>query len=440
LRDELATQTGQGLVHPVFFGSAITGAGVDSLMTGIAELLPAAHGDAGGPASATVFKIERDPAGGRIAYVRMFSGTIRVRDRLDFGRDAEEKVTAISVFDGGSDVRRASVSAGEIGKLWGLREVQIGDSVGGKQTVVEHQFAPPTLETVVAPRHPDDQGALRVVLGQLAEQDPLIDVRQDDANELSVSLYGEVQKEVIQTTLASDYGLDVTFRETTTICIERPLGTGEAVELLHAESNPFPATIGLRVEPARDGSGIEFRLQVDARTLPLYVYKTADSFGEHMEQYVRAALKQGLFGWQVTDCVVTLTRCTYSIPDGPPSRRGPPSTAADFRKLTPLVVRQALERARTVVCEPIVRVSLEIPTDTIGTVLPTVARLGGAAETRSLQGTLATVETILAATRAHELQRQLAGLTGGEGVLESSFAGYQPVSGDPPTRRALRGS
>ena len=126
---------------------------------------------------------------------------------------------------------------------------------------------------------------LRVALAQLAEQDPLIDVRQDDRRqELSVSLYGEVQKEVIQATLASEYGLDVTFREATPICVERPVRTGEAVEVLHAEANPFLATIGLRVEPARSGSGIEFRLDVDARTVPLYVYKTVENFTEAMRR------------------------------------------------------------------------------------------------------------------------------------------------------------
>jgi ribosomal protection tetracycline resistance protein len=114
-----------------------------------------------------------------------------------------------------------------------------------------------------------------------------------------------------------------------------------------------------------------------------------------MGRYVRDALREGLFGWQVTDCIVTMTRCNYSVPDGPPSRRGPLSTAADFRKLTPLVVMQALERAGTVVCEPIVRVSLEIPTDTIGAVMPALARLGAAIETPSLEGKLCTIEMVL---------------------------------------------
>src|SRR5438132_14117657 len=107
-----------------------------------------------------------------------------------------------------------------------------------------------------------------------------------------------------------------------------------------------------------------------------------------MGQYVRQTLREGLFGWQVTDCIVAMTTCSYSIPDGPPSRRGPPSTAADFRKLTPLVLMQALERAGTAVCEPRVRVGLEIPTDTIGAVMPALARLGAAVETPALQGQL----------------------------------------------------
>ena len=437
LREEFATQTGQALVHPVFFGSAITGAGVDSLMAGLAELLPAAGGDAEGPVSGTVFKIERGRAGDKIAYVRMFSGTVRTRDRLRYGHDLEDKVTAISVFDRGAAVQGVSVSAGEIGKLWGLAEVQIGDPIGSPRTAAtEHYFAPPTLETVVVPQNPDDKEALRVALTQLAEQDPLIDVRQDDVRqELSVSLYGEVQKEVIQATLANDFGIEVTFRETTPISIERPMGSGEAIEILHADSNPFLATIGLRIDPAPNGSAVEFRLQVDARKLPLYLYKTVESFTENMGRYVRQTLQEGLFGWQVTDCIVTMTKCTYSVPDGPPSRRGPLSTAADFRKLTPLVLMQALERAGTVVCEPIVRVSLEIPTDTVGAVLPVLARLGAVVQTPSLRRELSTIETVLPAARAHDLQRQLPGLTGGEGVLESSFAGYQPVSGDQPTRR-----
>jgi ribosomal protection tetracycline resistance protein len=436
LREELADQAKRALVHPVFFGSAITGAGVEPLVAGIADLLPASEGDPDSPVSGTVFKIERGASGQKIAYVRMFSGTIRTRDRLQFGPAREGKVTAVAVFERGSAAQRPSVSAGAVAKLWGLQEVKIGDRIGETGTDGARQFPPPTLETVVVPTVPDDKARLRVALAQLAEQDPLINVRQDDSRqEFSVSLYGEVQKQVIQATLENDFGLEVAFRETTPIYIERPTATGEATEVLHAESNPFLATVGLRIDPAPKDYGTDFRLAVDPRTLPLYLYKTAESFAEHMGQYVRQTLQEGIFGWQVTDCIVTMTECAYSVPDGPPSRRGPLSTAADFRKLTPIVVMRALEQAETVVCEPVLRVSLEIPTDTMRAVMPVLARLGAALEPPSLQGKLSTIEMVLPGTRADDLQRQLPKLTGGEGVLASSFEGYERVTGDQPTRR-----
>ena len=274
LRDELAAQTRQALVHPVFFGSAITGAGVDALIAGITELLPAAEGDATAPLSGSVFKVERGPAGEKIAYVRMFSGTVRTRDRLQLGPDDDGKVTAISVFDRGAAVQRASVAAGQIGKLWGLGDIQIGDAIGASRTASErHHFAPPTLETVVVPRRPADKGALHVALAQLAEQDPLINLRQDDCRqEIFVSLYGEVQKEVIQATLANDFGIDVNFRETTTICIERPIGTGAAVEIDRQGAQPVPrhgrAARRAGADRHRRGVPAGGRARVDAARVP----------------------------------------------------------------------------------------------------------------------------------------------------------------------------
>jgi ribosomal protection tetracycline resistance protein len=207
------------------------------------------------------------------------------------------------------------------------------------------------------------------------------------------------------------------------------------VEILNAEENPFSATIGLRVDPAPAGSGIEFRLDVDVRTIPLYAFKRVESFSEQMEQYVRAVLREGLYGWHVTDCVVTMTRSGYSSADGPPSTRGPLSSPADFRKLTPIVLMEALARAGTVVCEPMVLARIEIPVRAVGAVLPVLARLETVAEAPSLEGSRSTIQTELAAARVYDLQRQLVALTGGEVVLETEFAGYRRVSGDPPTRK-----
>ena len=103
----------------------------------------------------------------------MFSGTVRARDRLGFRGEEEEKVTAIGVSEGGSAVQSECIAAGQIGKLWGLANVRIGDTIGTPRTAREgHHFAAPTLGAVVVPRRPTDKGALYAALARLADQDP----------------------------------------------------------------------------------------------------------------------------------------------------------------------------------------------------------------------------------------------------------------------------
>jgi ribosomal protection tetracycline resistance protein len=453
LRAALASATRRGVAYPVYFGSAITGAGVPALTKGIAELLPAAEGDARGPVSGTVFKVERGPAGEKVAYVRMFSGTVRTRDRLVVRGD-DSKVTAVGVFDRGGTVRADEVTAGRIGKLWGLGGVRIGDPIGEPRGSAswlapdagsirassgsrqprggaEHHFAPPSLETVVVPARPADKGALHAALTQLAEQDPLINLRQDPIRqEISVSLYGEVQKEVIQATLAEEYGVDVTFQESRTICVERPAGSGAAAEFMGKDGNPFLATVGLRVDPAPAGSGVGYRLEVELGSMPY-------AFMKAVEDTVRESLEQGPHGWRVTDCVVTMTHSGYAPRQSHAHAtfdKSMSSTGFDFRGLTPLVLMSALARAGTVVHEPLHRFRLEFPAGTYGTLLPTLVRLGGVPAQPDLRGPVGVLEGEIPAARVHELQQRLPGLTRGEGVVENTFNRYAPVHGPVPTR------
>jgi ribosomal protection tetracycline resistance protein len=439
LRAGLAAQSRQVLVHPVFFGSAITGAGISSLLSALTELLPAAEGDPGAPPAGTVFKVDRGPAGEKIAYIRMFSGTVRVRDRLPISTHQasparashKQTVTAVSVFERGSAVRRDAVTAGQIGQLRGLTDVRIGDVIGAARSLGNGQFPPPTLETVVVPARRADQGALHAALAQLAEQDPLINLRQDDTGEeISVSLYGEVQKEVIAATLADEFGIAVGFRETTVICIERPVGRGAAVDRIGDPENPFLATVGLRVEPAPPGAGLSFQLGIELGALPL-------SFLRAVEDTVPATLRQGLRGWQVTDAAVTLTHSGYYPRQSHAHAhfdKAMSSTGADFRGLTPLVLMSALRQAGTGVYEPVQRFRLEIPADLLGRVLPALARLRAVPEVPEVRGSVCVIEGDIRTVRMRALEQQLPGLTQGEGTLECRFGHYQRVSGELPAR------
>ena len=291
---------------------------------------------------------------------------------------------------------------------------------------------------------PDERG-LRAALNQLAEQDPLIDVRQDDhRHEISVSLYGEVQKEVIQATLERDYGVAADFRETTTVCIERPARIGDAEEIIRARTktnitgrsspestNPFLATLAMRIEPAASGSGVEVRLDVEPRLVPLYLFKTPDVFVAQLTAYIHETLGEGLAGWQVTDCRVTVTDCGYS---------SPATSAADYRRLTELVLATALARAGTWVCEPLADLSLEVPTATAPGVLAALGRLGGRVTGQFSANGLTRASAVLPVARVQELKHRLPGLSMGEGILEQAFGGYQPIGGGPPTKPRSRPS
>jgi ribosomal protection tetracycline resistance protein len=323
----------------------------------------------------------------------------------------------------------------------GLGAVRVGDALGepppGQDVVA--RFPRPALEAVVVPRVPGQSGSLRAALGQLAEQDPLIDVRQDDhRGEISVSLYGEVQKEVIGATLEREYGIAADFRETTVVCIERPARVGEAEEILRSKTktnitgrssplstNPFFVTLALRIEPAPFDSGVELRVDVENRLVPLYIYKTLEAFSTHMEAYVDEALAEGLAGWQVTDCRVTVTDCGYGAPG---------TTAGDFRRLTQLVLAEALERAGTWVCEPMANLALEMPSSTAQGVLAALGRLGGRVTGQFSGNGVTRASAVLPVARVRALQHQLPGLSMGEGILETRPGGYQPIGSDPPRR------
>jgi len=170
--------------------------------------------------------------------------------------------------------------------------------------------------------------------------------------------------------------------------------------------------------------------EVELGSLPL-------AFVKAVEDTVRDALDHGLYGWEVVDCVVTMTHSGYwarqshshGVFDASMS-----STAGDFRNLTPLVLMSALRQAGTRVYEPMHRFSLEIPAEEFGPVLPVLTRLRAVPRTPALRDSSYLVEGEIPAARVHELQQQLPALTRGEGVLESAFDHYQPVRGTVPTR------
>lgn len=153
---------------------------------------------------------------------------------------------------------------------------------------------------------------------------------------------------------------------------------------------------------------------------------------------MRDTLGQGLHGWRVTDCTVTMTHSGYS-PRQSHAHQGfdksMSSTGADFRGLTPLVLIEALRRAGTRVYEPMHRFRIEAPADTLGTLLPVLARLAAVPRSIQAHGSVCVLEGAVPAARVHGLDQRLPGLTRGEGELETAFDHWAPVTrGTVPER------
>ncbi|WP_035748704.1 translation factor GTPase family protein [Glycomyces sp. NRRL B-16210] len=424
---ELAAQVRTGAVHPVYFGSAVTGAGVAALTEGIRRYLPAPERDAEGEPRGTVFKVEHQ--GQKVAYVRLHSGRIEARDHLRTFRRGERgvvesfegKVTGVEVFDTGTTTVAGAAGPGSIAKVKGLSEVRIGDAIGSPEALATGGFfTPPTLETVVRPVRASERIPLNRALLSLAERDPLVDPHLDElSEEMAVRLYGEVQKEVVASLLLEEFGIDVEFEETRAIHVERPQRAAAALhEMGPWQQTPHPATVGLRLEPGEPGSGVAYALEVERGSL-------TRALRNAVEETVHEVLRRGLYGWVVTDCRVLLTATGYI---------GRASTAGDFREVTKFLLDGMLKESGTAVCEPVNRFDVEFPAGTGNAVLKALGEARSDIKGQFSTETTGYVSGTMPTEAVHGFERRLPSLTEGLALFTTEFAEYRPVYGTPPRR------
>ncbi|GAA3854982.1 elongation factor G [Streptomyces sedi] len=431
LRALLAEAVAAGRAHPVLAGSALTGEGVGALTEALTAwpLVPDAADSA--PPAGTVFAVERSGEGEKVAYLRLFQGRLHARRRVTFrrrepdgargeftGRISRLEVVTPDERPGGHG--EVPLRAGEIGRLHGLPGVRIGDRLGHPPRADgPARFAPPSLETVVEPVSPERKVALHAALSALADEDPLIRTRTALDGTLSVLLYGEVQREVLGERLRRDFGVEAVFAPATPVYFERPAGVGtSSTELRKRGPNDYWATVGLRVEPLAPGEGRRFERRVEWGALPR-------AFHQAVEDAVGHTLRQGLHGWEVTDCLVTLVRVGWHSPN---------SVVADFRRLTPIVLMRALRAAGTRVYEPCQSMELEIPSDTLPMVVGRLTSVGGRVLDSVERGGNWLLTTEVPTRLAPEVIAALPGLTRGEGTHWSRPEGDRLVRGTPPSR------
>ena len=180
-------------------------AGVKELLAELGRYFPSHTSLEGASLSGVVFKLEKEATGEKIAYVRVFAGSVRVRTSLNLRRRKHNgeseiftgKIQKLHMFCAGKTVQAQQVGAGEFCKVWGLKEVKIGDVVGEwSEHIKTLHFATPRYETRIEAAHREQDHRLYQVLLELAEQDPLIYVLKDNVHQATyLRIFGEVQKE-----------------------------------------------------------------------------------------------------------------------------------------------------------------------------------------------------------------------------------------------------
>jgi ribosomal protection tetracycline resistance protein len=149
------------------------------------------------------------------------------------------------------------------------------------------------------------------------------------------------------------------------------------------------------------------------------------SFHTAIEETLPTELKEGLLGWRVIDCVVTLTNGRFSAPTPP---------AGYFRQLTATALRKALSQAGTTVCEPFSEIEVEFPAQTMSRVLQKLTAAGITPAESTLGPDRGRIIGTMPTASVHGFEQRLPDLTQGEGVFLSRPGGYRPVQGTPPAR------
>ena len=397
---------------PILLGSAITGDGVDTLFTLLRDIFPEPdQGERGGTPSGVVFNVTHDKMFGRAAYVRLFAGTLRVRDMVPLG-GAERKVSILrrQVDGRWTDVR--ALEAGDIGLCYGWPDCKTGDVFGDPALLPARArtglLRRALLTARISPENPADAAALRSALGMMTAEDPSLDFVWDaTSGEMQVGVMGAIQVETLGSLLEERFGLRVSVGRPAVIYKETPAGPAIGFDA-YTMPKPCWAVLRFALTPAGRSSGVSFRCSAPPNRLS-YRYR------RQVEQSVVPSLAQGLYGWEVTDVDIDLT-------DGEdhPIHTHP----LDFSIATPLALMDGLRNGGTLLLEPIMDMKFTLDSGHLGRLTGDILRMRGEAVTQTWQGDLITLSARVPLANSLDYPATFASLTSGRGVMSARLHGY----------------
>jgi elongation factor G len=426
------------VLTPVLCGAAMRNRGIQPLLDAVIDYLPSpvdvppvdgVHPKTGEaiqrrpadeePFAALAFKIVGDPYVGRLAYFRVYSGTVGQGAMVhNSTRDERERIGRLLRMHAQHREDIDEACAGAIVAAVGLKKTFTGDTICDKShpIVLEAiKFPEPVISVAVEPRTKEDQDRMSETLGRLADEDPTFRTRYDpETGQTIISGMGELHLEVIVDRMMREYRVqanvgkpEVAYKE----AITRPART-EGRFIRQTGGHGQYAVVELEVAPRERGAGFQFVDKIVGGAIPR-------EFIPPVERGVEEALETGvLANYPVVDVEVTLVDGGYHPVD---------SSELAFRMAGSMAVRKALSQAKPILLEPIMGIEVATPEQFFGDVLADVNARRGHVTMVDQRGHMRLIRALVPLAETFGYATALRSLTQGRATYTMEFNHYEEV-------------
>jgi elongation factor G len=439
LKRALRKATLDNTVTPVLAGSAFKNKGIQPLLDAVIDYLPSPldvppiHGidprtenelsrrpALDEPFAALAFKVMSDPFVGKLTYIRVYSGQMKQGDKvMNTTTGKSERIGRILQMHANHREERDEIGAGEIAAVVGLKATTTGDTLAIDTAPIRLEsmtFPEPVISVAIEPKTKGDQDKLGAGLQRLTEEDPTFRVRTDDeTGQTLISGMGELHLEIIVDRLLREFNVDanvgrpqVAYRETVGKAVEKVEGrfvrqTGGRGQYGHAVIN---------LEPAQPGEGYEFIDKIVGGKVPKEYIPSVDlGIQEAMESGVLA-------GYPVVDVRVMLVDGSYHDVD---------SSEMAFKIAGSMAFKNAMQRAKPKLLEPVMAVEVVTPEEYLGDVMGDLNSRRGRVEGLEPRGNAQAIKAKVPLATMFGYATDLRSTTQGRATFTMQFDRYEEV-------------
>jgi elongation factor G len=374
------------------------------------------------PLSAYVFRTIADPFAGKLSIFRVYSGVLKADSTvLNSTTGTKERIGQVFYLLGKKHVPAQSVGAGEIAAVVKLKETNVGDTLCEDQNPIvlkPVRFADPVISYAIEPKSKGDEEKVSTGLQRILEEDPTLRfTRDEESREMILSGMGQVHLEVALEKLKRKFGVDVLMK-TPKIPYRETIKGKTSVQGKYKKQSGGRGQYGdcwIEIEPLPRGTGYEFADKIVGGVIPQQ-YRPA------VEKGVVETMREGVYaGYPLVDIKVTLFDGSYHSVD---------SSEMAFKIAGSMALKKAVMEAKPTLLEPIMKVEVVVPDDTLGTVIGDLNAKRG--KVQGVEPQAGGNQKIVALTPMSEMltyANQLQSMTSGRGLYSMEFSHYEEVPG-----------